>query len=96
MFLGTPHGGSDLAPFCAAVTELSRIVRARTNSKLLQLLQRDSETLADIEDSFATFLRKNPGRFRITCFYEELELPAVGMVRVSHSIAQVGAWLNCD
>src|SRR5438034_9992306 len=58
----------------------------RINSYLLQLLRRDSEVLADVEDSFAIWLRGKGGTFDITCFYEELELPGIGLVGSSNNI----------
>ena len=79
-FLGTPHRGSGLTPFAKSVTNILKAGCMRVNNTILQLLDRDSEVLADMEGSFGIWLRKNSNRFDVTCFFEELELPAVGMV----------------
>ena len=78
-FLGTPHRGSSLAPFATGVANILKLVK-RVNKKVLEPLQRDSQVLADIDDAFAHWLRRNGLRFNLTCFYEELELPKIGMV----------------
>jgi hypothetical protein len=52
----------------------------RTNTERLQVLARNSEVLADVEDAFSLWLQRNMGRFDLTCFFEELELPGVGLV----------------
>ena len=80
VFLGTPHRGSDLTPFAASMANILKAGRKRVNREILELLTRNSEVLADVEESYAEWLRKNSGRFDLTCFFEELELPAVGMV----------------
>jgi hypothetical protein len=80
-FLGTPHRGSGLTPFATGVAQILKAGGKRVNRDILQLLNRDSEVLADVEESFGIWLRKTGGRFKLTCFYEELELPTIGMVR---------------
>ena len=80
VFLGTPHRGSNFAPFAASVANILKAGGKRVNKEILQLLSRDSEVLADVEESYAVWLRRNNDRFDLTCFFEELELPAVGMV----------------
>jgi protein SERAC1 len=80
-FLGTPHRGSGLAPFATGVAQILKAGGKRVNRDILQLLKRHSEVLADVEESFGIWLRKTGGRFKLTCFYEELELPTIGMVR---------------
>ena len=79
-FLGTPHRGSGLTPFANSVANILKAGGMRVNRNILQLLDRDSEALADVEGSFGIWLRKNSSHFDVTCFFEELELPAVGMV----------------
>ena len=80
-FLGTPHRGSGLAPFATGIAQILKAGGKRVNRDILELLKRDSEVLADVEESFGIWLRKTGGRFQLTCFYEELELPTIGMVR---------------
>ncbi|CRJ97941.1 hypothetical protein BN1723_017088, partial [Verticillium longisporum] len=79
-FLGTPHRGSDLAPFAAGVARILKASNSRVNVDIIRLLQRDSEALADIEAAFGIWLRKNTARFQLTCFFEEREVVGVGMV----------------
>ncbi len=83
-FLGTPHRGSGLAPFAEGVANILRAGHMRVNSRILGLLKRDSEVLADVEDSFDIWLRKKAGHFDVTSFYEELEFPGVGFVGLPH------------
>ena len=56
----------------------------QTNPEILQVLKTDSEVLAHIQDSFHTMIRSRAGvtlpPIDITCFYEELSLPGVGIV----------------
>ena len=56
----------------------------QTNPEILQVLKADSEVLAHIQDSFHTMIRSRAGAtlppIDITCFYEELSLPGVGIV----------------
>ncbi len=80
IFLGTPHCGSDLTPFAASVANILKAGGKRVNKEILQLLNRNSKVLADIEETYAVWLQRNSSRFDLTCFFEELELPAVGMV----------------
>jgi hypothetical protein len=83
-FLGTPHRGSGLAPFAKAVANILKAGGKRVNKDILGLLKRESEVLADVEDSFGIWLRKKGPEFNITCFYEELELPGVGKVIICY------------
>ncbi len=80
LFLGTPHRGSDITAFATGVANILKAGGKRVNKEILSLLHKDSEVLADVEDSFAQWMRKNSGRFNISCFYEELELRSVGRV----------------
>ena len=82
-FLGTPHRGSDLAPYASFLAQALKSMGKRTNTERLQVLARNSEVLADVDDSFSLWLQRNMGRFDLTCFFEELELPGVGLVSLS-------------
>lgn len=79
-FLATPHRGSDHARFATSMANILKAGGMRVNKDILQLLRRDSEVLADVEDSYAVWLRKYDHRFDLACFYEELELPGIGRV----------------
>lgn len=54
-FFGTPHGGSDLEKFATAVINIVRIAK-KPNKKLLGVLRRNSEILANIKDGFLTMV----------------------------------------
>jgi hypothetical protein len=90
-FLGTPHRGSDVAPFAKAIANIVEASGKRINSDILEALKRDSQVLAAVENSFANWVRKNHGRFQLECFYEELELRGVGMV-VRRESAIIAGW----
>ncbi|KAF2234938.1 hypothetical protein EV356DRAFT_532485 [Viridothelium virens] len=61
----------------------------QANSRIVEVLESDSEVLARIQDSFHTMIRaRNQDEYQpihITCFYEELPLRGVGIVVPSHS-----------
>jgi hypothetical protein len=56
----------------------------QTNSEIIQVLKKDSEVLARIQEGFHTMIRglKKDGlqEIEFTCFYEELPLPGIGLV----------------
>ncbi|KAI1388442.1 uncharacterized protein F4822DRAFT_246736 [Hypoxylon trugodes] len=93
VFLGTPHRGADMAPFAKAVANILKASGSRTNPKILEALKRDSEVLAAVEDAFSNWLRRASGRFQLTCFSEEDELPGVGLV-VKPESAKIAGWPN--
>lgn len=80
-FLGTPHRGSGLAPFAKGIADILKLVNMKVNGDILEPLKRNSQVLADVEDSFSNWLRKKGSRVDLTCFYEELGLPVTGLVR---------------
>lgn len=56
----------------------------QTNSGILEVLMRDSEVLARVQDAFFTMVRSRDKEhlppIEITCFFEELPLPGIGVV----------------
>ena len=55
----------------------------QTNTRIVEVLKRDSEVLARIQDGFHTMvLARSQERqpIKISCFFEELPLPGVGQV----------------
>ncbi|KAI1827201.1 hypothetical protein F4861DRAFT_494406 [Xylaria intraflava] len=87
-FLGTPHQGSDLAPWAEKISRYLSVIK-QANSNIVAVLKRDSEILASIQDSFHTMLLARSEDMLppidITCFYEELPLAVVGLVVPQHS-----------
>ena len=83
MFLGTPHRGSVLARWAEKLASAISLVK-QTNSSIVKVLKSDSEVLARVQDSFQTMIlsrsNDNLPPIEITCFYEELPLPGVGIV----------------
>ncbi|KAF7552766.1 hypothetical protein G7Z17_g4097 [Cylindrodendrum hubeiense] len=71
-------------PDWAERMSLSINVIKQTNSKIVEVLRRDSEVLARIQDSFhAIILARNKTKehmIEITCFYEELPMPRIGFI----------------
>ncbi|WZH48136.1 uncharacterized protein QYS62_009302 [Fusarium acuminatum] len=88
IFLGTPHHGSSLAKFGELVSRSVGLLK-ETNSDIVQVLTRDSEVLARIQDSFQALLmarsKDESSMIEITCFYEELPTKRYGMIVPKHS-----------
>lgn len=88
IFLGTPHHGAGLAKWAEMLAKSIGILK-QTNPDILAVLETDSEVLARIQDSFHTMIRsRNQDGARpieMTCFYEELPLPGIGVVVPPHS-----------
>ncbi|KAE8366417.1 Alpha/Beta hydrolase protein [Aspergillus caelatus] len=83
VFLGTPHHGSGLARWAEALSRSLGLAKT-TNTNLVSVLKRDSEVLARIQDDFHTMIKaretEGPLPIKITCFYEEMPLHAIGLV----------------
>lgn len=90
LFLGTPHHGSGLAEWAEKLAKSIGLLK-QTNSEIVAVLKRDSEVLARIQDSFHAMIRSRSKdglrSIEITCFYEELPLPGVGVVSEITDIA---------
>lgn len=56
VFLGTPHHGAGLARWAELLARHLGIVK-QTNHNIVDVLRRDSEVLARIQDSFHTMVR---------------------------------------
>lgn len=82
-FLGTPHHGAGLAIWADHFLKWISIFK-QTNKSIVKTLRRDSEVLARIQDSFHTIIqarnRDTNNSIEITCFFEELPIPGVGLV----------------
>ncbi len=71
LFLGTPHRGSKSASIGKVAHQITVVATKRPNLKLLQSLQRNSETLDRLGDSFSQLLLKY--NIQIYSYREELE-----------------------
>ena len=86
-FLGTPHHGADLAAWAKFGTTIAKIFKS-ANSDIVSVLQPGSEMLARVQEGFHGLLRlrvKEGSEIAITCFFEELAVPAVGIVYITTS-----------
>lgn len=90
-FLGTPHRGADIAPFVKAIANIVEVSGKRINSEILEVLKRDSQVLAAVENSFTNWVRKKNGRAHLACFCEDLEIRGVGMI-VRRESAKIAGW----
>ncbi|KAJ5875172.1 uncharacterized protein N7473_012519 [Penicillium subrubescens] len=83
VFLGTPHHGSGLAHWAECLAKAIGILK-QTNTEILVVLKNDSEVLEPVQNGFHTMIRSRGQDgllpIEITCFYEELPLPGVGIV----------------
>jgi hypothetical protein len=83
VFMGTPHCGSRLADWASVCLSVTNLVNSPSR-RLVTVLQPESEVLARIQQEFHNMLRarNNSGKqqIRITCFYEDLVTPGLGLV----------------
>ena len=83
MFLGTPHSTSGLVHGAERLTRTISAVK-QTNTEILPELRSELEGLAGVQNSFQAMIqaRNQEGLspIEITCFYEELPLPGIGIV----------------
>ncbi|KFZ17137.1 hypothetical protein V502_04730 [Pseudogymnoascus sp. VKM F-4520 (FW-2644)] len=96
-FLGTPHAGSNKATWAAPVTLLSSVFFRKTNRRIVQLLEIDSEVLANLRQEFHSILhdeRRAAKRIAICCFYEELAVFGIGKIVPKWS-AVLDGYLSC-
>lgn len=73
----------------------------QSNSQIIEVLESDSEVLGRIQTEFHTMLRGRTKRgdqpIEITCFFEELALPGIGIVSIllSHRLFAIVRMLIC-
>jgi len=87
IFLGTPHRGSGHMTLAKVVATVAQVALHSVDTSLIRDLERDSETLDRLRDSFSLILHKRT--VTIWSFVEELPLPGVGKV-VSRESAIIG------
>ena len=82
IFMGTPHKGSWMAEWAKIPASALGLIKS-TNKSLLKTLETDGQFLESIQVRFWSMireLREAGRRLEITCFFEELPLPMVGLV----------------
>lgn len=79
VFLGTPHHGSGLSLWAERLAKSLGLVK-QTNPEILSVLQSDSEVQGAFHTMIRTRVQQNLPPIDITCFYEELPLPGIGLV----------------
>ncbi|KAL8686565.1 MAG: hypothetical protein Q9218_007015 [Villophora microphyllina] len=72
-FLGTPHRGSKSASLGKVAYQITVAATRSPNTRLLQGLERNSQTLEQVGDAFAQTMLKRGGQLRIYSFREEKE-----------------------
>ena len=78
IFLGTPHRGSGLSSLAKVTASVAQVALQTVNDNLIRDLERDSQTLDRIRDSFSRILARRT--FTLWSFVEELSTPGVGKV----------------
>ncbi|PMD59029.1 uncharacterized protein K444DRAFT_531235 [Hyaloscypha bicolor E] len=92
IFMGTPHGGADLASWGHTLAEYLKVVR-HTNPAIVGVLQRKSEVLTAVQQQFQQSLLKPDIQIRIYCFFEEKPVVGVGII-VSEQSAVLNQYPN--
>lgn len=87
VFLGTPHAGSDMTKFALALSYIIKLSLVKNpNTSNIAVLKKDSEVLADIQDSFMKAItgRQVQGKksLAIHCCTEENPVQGLGRVSV--------------
>lgn len=85
VFFGTPHAGSDFTKFATAISDIiSLSIVKKPNRALLDVLSKNSEMLANIENDLFTLIRNRSKSGKkpidLFVFIEELPLAATGRV----------------
>ncbi|KAK5011659.1 hypothetical protein LTR28_009893 [Elasticomyces elasticus] len=92
-FMGTPHTGSWMASWARMPASILGILKS-ANKSLLSVLQIDDQLLESIQIGFLSLvrdLRDNQNRrLEVTCFFEELGMPTVGIVVSKESATFAG------
>ncbi|KAM3497121.1 hypothetical protein MY10362_009516 [Beauveria mimosiformis] len=82
IFMGTPHKGSWMTNWANIPASALGLVKS-TNKSLLKILEADDQFLQSIQSRFWSMVRelREGGRpFEVTCFFEALPFPVVGIV----------------
>ncbi len=76
--MGTPHRGSGMASIAQVVASIAQIALQNPHIDLIRDLERDSQTLDRIGDSFGRI--SNNRKLAIWSFAEELAMTGIGKV----------------
>lgn len=68
LFFGTPHRGSDLAPYGRFFEHLARLLMFDTNAQIIRTLSRNTEELENLRTEFSKMVERDD--FRVKSFYE--------------------------
>jgi pimeloyl-ACP methyl ester carboxylesterase len=79
VFLGTPHGGSGLASTGSVVSRLVNLFR-RSNTRLVEELHPDADTLNAIGHDFMVEVRNQKQPLLLYYFFEELAVTGIGKI----------------
>jgi protein SERAC1 len=80
IFLGTPHRGSSVTSLAKVVANIAQVALQTFNDSLIRDLERDSQILDRIRDSFSRVLDRRT--LVIWSFVEELPTIGVGKVYI--------------
>lgn len=95
IFMGTPHGGSNLANWGSTVAKYVNIFRG-TNREVLGNLQPGSSDLLRAEEDFQHMLQRDDIKLKIFCFYEALKMnDTIGKI-VERESAILPGYDNCS
>ena len=95
IFMGTPHGGSQLARWGGTVAKYVNVFRG-TNRDILSNLQPGSADLQRAEEDFQHMLRRDGTKLMIFCFYEALKMnDTIGKI-VERESAILSGYDNCS
>jgi hypothetical protein len=83
IFLGTPHRGSGATSLASAIATVVQVTLSTANRTLIRDLEKDSQILDRIRDSFSRLMEKRT--FTVWSFVEELPmiLPMIGSEKVN-------------
>ena len=87
-FIGTPFCGSHLAAWAGVLGGISNLLK-KSNIPLIEVLKPESEVLARVQQEFHSMIRDRTKNdltaAEITCFFEDLPFPGVGLVSLCPS-----------
>ena len=78
IFLGTPHRGTGVISLAKVVASVAQLASQNTNINLIRDLERDSQILDRIRDSFSRILDRRT--LSVWSFVEELSMTGLGRV----------------